>query len=217
MRGVSDVDELALEFEQALLGLDRWAAAQILDRAATGPQRVSRLEQVVGTTLERIGRRWESGDVALSQIYMSGRICEELVDAVMPARELNRKPQPRLALAVLEDHHALGKRIVYSCLRAAGYELRDYGLGVTVDDLVARVRTDGVELLLVSTLMLPSALRVGALTRRLKEEKLQVRVVVGGAPFLFDHRLWQEVGAAAMGRSAADAVALVRQFSESAP
>ena len=38
------------------------------------------------------------------------------------------------------------------------------------------------------------------------------KVVVGGAPFLFDDQLWQEVGADAMGKSAADAVAIVTRL-----
>jgi methanogenic corrinoid protein MtbC1 len=35
---------------------------------------------------------------------------------------------------------------------------------------------------------------------------------VGGAPFLFDDQLWQEVGADAMGKSASDAVAIVERL-----
>ena len=42
-----------------------------------------------------------------------------------------------------------------------------------------------------------------------KEAGVVVRVIVGGAPFLFDDKLWREVGADAMGRNAAEAVALV--------
>jgi methanogenic corrinoid protein MtbC1 len=35
---------------------------------------------------------------------------------------------------------------------------------------------------------------------------------VGGAPFLFDDQLWQEVGADAMGSSAVEAVAIVERL-----
>jgi methanogenic corrinoid protein MtbC1 len=35
---------------------------------------------------------------------------------------------------------------------------------------------------------------------------------VGGAPFLFDNQLWQEVGADAMGNSAAEAVTIVERL-----
>lgn len=204
--------EASGEFEAALLRLDREEAARLLRSSATGPDGLDGVERLVSSSLARIGEAWERGDVALSQIYMGGRICEELVDEVLPRGAPGRKVQPRLAIVVLEDRHALGKRIVYSCLRAAGYELTDLGQGLTVEEAVARCREGEIELLLVSTLMLPAALRVGALTARLREEGLSTKVMVGGAPFLFDERLWREVGAEAMGRSAGDAIQLVRRF-----
>lgn len=166
------------------------------------------VESLVLPALERIGEGWEQGRVALSQVYMSGRICEELVDIILPPGEPARKNQPRMAVATLEDHHLLGKRIVYSALRASGFEVLDYGR-MGVDELVDRVREDGVRILLVSTLMLPSALRVKDLRVRLKEAGLEVKIVVGGAPFRFDDQLWQEVEADAMGRNASEAVGII--------
>jgi trimethylamine corrinoid protein len=41
----------------------------------------------------------------------------------------------------------------------------------------------------------------------------QVRIVVGGAPFRFDAELWRQVGADAMGRTAADALDIVATLS----
>lgn len=60
--------------------------------------------------------------------------------------------------------------------------------------------------------MLPSALHVRDLVMRLKSARLDVKVVVGGAPFLFDPELWREVGADAMGRSASDAAGIIGKF-----
>ena len=39
-------------------------------------------EKVVAPALERIGDDWKAGDASLSQVYMSGRICEKLVDEI---------------------------------------------------------------------------------------------------------------------------------------
>ena len=55
-------------------------------------------------TLERIGNLWEKGHCALSQVYMSRRICEELVDALLGPAETAKLTTPvaaRLALAAL--------------------------------------------------------------------------------------------------------------------
>jgi methanogenic corrinoid protein MtbC1 len=147
--------------------------------------------------------------VSLSQVYMSGRYCEELVDAVLPPSDPDRKHQPRSAIVVLSDHHDLGKRIVYSVMRASGFEIFDYGR-MDVEPLVARVRAEQIRLLLISVLLLPSALKVREVCAGLHSAGASTRVVVGGAPFLFDAQLWREVGADAMGANASQAVTIAR-------
>jgi methanogenic corrinoid protein MtbC1 len=116
-----------------------------------------------------------------------------------------------VALAVLEDHHLLGKRMVLSVLRSAGVGVLDYG-SVGVAELAARAVRDGVEVVLVSALMLRSALKVKELIERLGGPARSVRVAVGGAPFRLDAELWKEVGADAVGLSAAEAPAIVAQL-----
>lgn len=204
-------------FEEALLSLDRIGARTLLENAASGVSALHAVESLVIPALERIGTGWERGELALSQIYMSGRICEELVDVLLPPGASERRDLPRMAIAVLEDFHLLGKRIVYSALRASGFELLDYGPGVEATDLAQRSARDGVEILLISTLMLPSALRVKAVRAELERLGARPKIVVGGAPFLFDSSLWIEVGADAEGRNASDALAIVRRLTAAPP
>jgi methanogenic corrinoid protein MtbC1 len=202
------------DFEKALLALDRVRASELLDTAATESTPLQAIEVLVRPALERIGHIWENDGCALSQIYMSGRICEELVDTLLgPVQEipLATPGNVRLALTVLEDYHLLGKQIVRTVLRAAGWPVLDYGRQ-TVDELVAQVQQDGVDILLISTLMLPAALRVRDVVAQLREVSPRTRIVVGGAPFRFDPDLWQEVGADAMGMNAVDVIAIVHRL-----
>ena len=210
------MDDIARQFEEALLSLDRLEARRLVLMAAGELTPMELVDHVVATALMRIGERWERGDAALSQVYMSGRICEELVDGMLPPGDPKRKDQPPMAIAVLEDYHMLGKRIVYAILRAGGFDLKDYGR-VTVDEIVRKTIDDGVRILLISTLMLHSALHVRDVVEKLKTESADVRVVVGGAPFLFDSRLWREVGADAMGRSASEVPGIVQTITGGLP
>jgi methanogenic corrinoid protein MtbC1 len=209
---MTEIDE---NFVRALLTLNRLAAKRIVAELSETMTPLEIAEGIIVKALERIGARWQKGDVALSQVYMSGRICEELMDGLLPPGAPERKNQPQMAIATLEDYHLLGKRIVYSVLRAEGFDLKDYGR-VTVDEAVRRAGEDRLRVLLISTLMLPSALHVRDLVMQLKSARLEVKVVVGGAPFLFDPELWREVGADAMGRSASDAAGIIGKFTEGA-
>jgi methanogenic corrinoid protein MtbC1 len=207
------MEALIKSFRESLESLDRIQADGVFRQALTILTPIQAVEQVVVPALEQIGAAWQAGSVALSQVYMSGRYCEELVEQVLPPSDPDRKHQPRSAIVVLSDYHMLGQRIVYSVMRASGFELFDYGR-MDVDELVARVRADRLRVLLISVLMLPSALKVREVCERLKAGDIPVKVAVGGAPFLFDDQLWREVGADAMGHSAADAVAITQRWME---
>lgn len=189
--------------ERALLMLDNASAWEVISESSSETNPFETASNLVSDTLERIGRNWEEGKLSLSQVYMSGVICEDLIDKLLPPKSPTRVDQPSMGIAVLEDYHVLGKRIIYSVLRAGGYELEDLGFGISVEDLVEKISEKNIRILLVSVLMLPSALRVEELKKQLKDSS--VKVIVGGAPFRFDPSLWEEVHADYCGHNPADA------------
>lgn len=205
--------QLTSELHDALVALDRPRIESLFQQAVSRSGPMLAVEELMVPALIQLGEEWDAGEIALSQIYMSSRICEDIVDRILPATATERKGQPRLAIVVLSDYHTLGKRIVLSVMRASGFDVLDYGR-MDVDELVERVLADDVKILLISVLMLPSALKVKAVRSAFDARGSHVRIAVGGAPFLFDHELWREVGADAMGRNAADAVTIVQRWKE---
>lgn len=208
----SNPPDLVESFRNALESLDRVGAETWFRQASSEASVIEVVERFVVPALEQIGQRWNEGHIALSQVYMSGKFCEELVDRALPPSAPERKHQPRQAIVVLNDYHLLGKRIVYSVMRASGFELFDYGR-MDVGELVERIANDKLEILLISVLMLPSALKIRELRDALDARGIALKILVGGAPFQFDPQLWREVGADAMGLSAADAVNIVQRWS----
>jgi methanogenic corrinoid protein MtbC1 len=209
--GAAPLEARRQQLREALESLDRARVEPVLAEALRTLEPVEALESLLIPVLARLGDDWCAGKVALSQIYMTGRICEDLVERLLPARPAEAGAPPRRAIAVLDDYHMLGKRIVLSVLRASGIAVLDYGR-MSVQPLVERVLSDGIEQLLLSVLMLPSALEVKAVRAALARRGQRVRIAVGGAPFHLDPELWREVGADACGRSAADAVTIVRRW-----
>lgn len=211
--GGAATEDLSVRLERALLAADRSDAAEAL-AAARVREGGGAVDRVVVPALERIGAGWEQGRLALSQVYIAGRICEDLTEGGAPPAASPRAPPGAVAIAVLEDHHLLGKRIVVATLRAAGWPVEDLGHGLGAQELAARVAGSGIRLLLVSTLMLRAALQVRHLVHLLRAAGSRVPVLVGGAPFRIDRHLWREVEADAMGVTASDALALVERYAE---
>ncbi|MEI6285779.1 MAG: cobalamin-dependent protein [Bacillota bacterium] len=206
-----DYSKYITELQGALLNTDRLAVEEIIADALGELSKLDLLEKVVTTALAAIGDAWQKGDVALSQVYMSGVICEEIISKIMRAKAVMQTTQPKIAIAVLEDQHQLGKRMVSSVVRAAGYALIDYGAGIGAEQLIEKVLKDKIDILLLSALMLPSALKAGYVCEKLRELGAATKVVVGGAPFRLDPRLVEEVSAYAFGYNASDVIGIIEQ------
>ncbi len=202
------------DFERSLLAIDQVRAKEIFAKLGRSFTPLQIVEGLIAPALDNIGIGWERGRIALSQVYMSGRICEDLVNDLLPPGAAPKKSQPKMAIAVLEDHHLLGKRIVYAHLRSCGFELIDYGQGISAAALCDRTLNDNSDILLISTLMLRSALKVNQVKLKLEAVGSSTKILVGGAPFLLDPELWQKVRADAMGRNAAEAVAIISKLYE---
>jgi methanogenic corrinoid protein MtbC1 len=207
---MADLKIFRNDLERALLSFDREAAQQIVNQAVFMGNPVEIAGELISQTLKKFGDGWEKGKLSLSQVYLSGVICEQIIDTILPPSSPVRKDQPKMAIAVFEDYHLLGKRIIYSVLRASGFELTDLGGGLDAGTLSDLVRKEKIKILLLSVLMLPSALRIKELKERLSGTG--VKIVVGGAPFRFDEELWKEVGADFFGKDSSEAIDIVTKL-----
>jgi methanogenic corrinoid protein MtbC1 len=180
------------EFRERLISLDKAGSLELIKEEFEPIAGTEWIKELIVPSLERIGKDWSEGKLSLAQVYMTGKIAEKLVDDLLFKASEPRKDQPNMAICALEDHHLLGKRIVYSILRSAGYKLQDFGQ-ITAKDLIIKLKDSDIEFLLISTLMLPSALKVKEVVDAMKNTN--IKVIVGGAPFRLDEELWKEVGA----------------------
>lgn len=207
MEGLSSYSEA---FYKYLMDMNSVAAASVIKELKETMSYLQIVDEIIAPVFERIGDEWEIGALSLSQVYMSSRICENLFGEYFVDSGINYRKSPKMGIAVIDDYHLLGKRIVQMILKSNGYLVSDYGTQ-NPDSLVEFVINENVEILLISTLMLPSALRIKEVTKKLKEKREDIYIAVGGAPFRFDPDLWIEVGADAYGNSASDALKIVSE------
>jgi len=199
-------------FEIALTQIDRIRIEEIFNQAKELFKPIQIVNVLITPTLQKIGEKWEDGSVGLAQIYMAGKICEDLIDKLISFKKIRIKDHPKMGIVVLEDYHNLGKKTIQMYLQNSGYDIIDYGAGITSEDLLRYVKRDNIELLFISTLMLRSALRIRDFIDKKNEAELNTKIIVGGAPFNFDTELWKVVGADAYGRNPSDVLHLLSEF-----
>lgn len=209
-----DYDWYRNHFEKSLLYYNPNKAYELLTQFTQEETALDFIDKILVKVLISIGKQWDEGKIALAQVYMSSRLCEQMTETLLPTEQSVMRTSPPMAIVVLSDHHVLGKKIVKSVIRSSGYTIADYGSGLEVPEIIERVQKDKIAILIVSVLMYPSALKVKALTQALHELNLPVKVLVGGAPFMIDQDLWKQVGADAMGYSAAEDIPIIERWIE---
>jgi len=210
---MADLTDSIDRLEIALRSVNEVEANNIINDTIRQMAPLECAEGLITPVLRRLGTGWVDGDVSLSQVYMGGRICEKALGRLLPEAKQTYRVRPKVAIAILEDYHNLGARLLLSVLRASGIDAIYYD-HQTVISLVSKAKEDGVEILLVSTLMYRSALRVRDLRKEMMKNAVSPVLMVGGAPFLFDDELWHAVGADEMGKDASAAVKVVDRLSE---
>ncbi len=140
----------AEQFEQALLAIDRVGAQQILQRALQESDQLETIDRILTPALEHIGAQWEAGQVALSQVYMSGVICEELIsEAGIQPDIIGIAGEPKTLLIV--DDSQENRQFLKDILAPLGSTLLEAGNGSEAIALTQAHQPDAV----LMDLMLP--------------------------------------------------------------
>ena len=173
------------------------------------------LAQIVEFAVEKLGKKQVQREVPLSEIYLNGRIIEESLDLLLPLIQTHKKQKHEKIVIgnAFGDYHALGRQIVVTFFRLAGFEVIDLGLSVSNEKFVETVKKSGARLVCVSALIIHTAKEIKELRHLLDKKGLSsVKILVGGAPFNFEPRLVNEVGADRMAQNAIEATRVAKEM-----
>lgn len=211
---MGEVAKYRIELEGALLSNNAQVARDIVLTKMSKMPPMDRVQKVITPVLEEIGTRWWKGEAALAQIFFSSKVCEEMVIRLLEEKTMELQRTPKIAVATLEDYHQLGSKVVRMSIQSTGQKVADYGR-MDVAGLADMVCKNGIDYLLVSTLMLRSALKVEELKKTIDAKKCSTKIIVGGAPFRFDWNLWRKVNADFTASSPLLALEYIRREEES--
>ena len=146
-----------------------------------------------------VGSRFEAKEYFVSELMM-----------VAPRMKAGTAPSRGVVVfgTVQGDIHDIGKNIVVSMLRGAGYDVRDQGIDVPAAKFVAALKETGATVLGLSGLITMSYDGMKATIEALKAAGLRdkVKVMIGGG--LINEEVRAYVGADAWGHNANEAVTL---------
>lgn len=157
-------------------------------------------------------------EINLAQHYLSSKISENIAMMLLEHFQTEGKVEGTVVIGTsVGDFHGLGKKIVIGCLRAHLFKVVDLGVNVSPETYVEAALTNNAQIIGVSSMMAHTAngpMGARGIRRLLKDRQIEdkIKLVVGGAPYRFDHELYKEVQADGWGRDGVEAVKVVKRL-----
>ncbi|WP_022665582.1 cobalamin B12-binding domain-containing protein [Desulfospira joergensenii] len=175
--------------------------------------------KIVVPTIERLlTDLTEKQDATLAQHFICSKVSAEVTDAMIPLFAKKQAKKGRILLGTaMGDFHGLGKKIVAGCLKAHMFEVHDLGINVAPEKFVDEAVRLDADVIGVSSMMVHSARGekgAAGVRKLLRERDLEgrIKLVVGGAPYQFDHKLYEIVGADAFAENGIEAVKIIENL-----
>jgi 5-methyltetrahydrofolate--homocysteine methyltransferase len=192
---------------------DALAATRALLDAGVEPVQI--LEQGLTQAMLELGEMWRRGDAFMPEVVAAAEVftqCNALVEPALLASG-DRELGTRVVVATVKgDLHDLGKNMVISMMKVAGFDVIDLGKDVDADTIVRAVKEHEPAVVGLSALLTTTLPEQKVVIDRLTEAGLrdQVKMLVGGAPVTQE---WADaIGADGYAQHAPDAVRLTKEL-----
>lgn len=164
--------------------------------------------------LDRVGKRFETGEIFLPQLLQSAQAAQAAFDVVKAHILSSGKPsvsKGSIVIATVKgDIHDIGKNIVRVILENYGYKVTDLGRDVPVETVVEAARAQKAQLVGLSALMTTTLPSMEATIAAVHAALPDCLVFVGGAVLTEDYAV--RIGADFYARDAKAAVDIAKKI-----
>lgn len=174
------------------------------------------ITQGLTSGMQVVGEKFATQEYFIPDMLASAEAVSEAMDILRPHMEkANIESKGKLVIATVQgDLHDIGKNIVATLLRGAGYEVNDLGIDIPAKKIVEVIRKDKPNFLGLSALLTTTMVAMGEVIEALKESNLRdnVRVLIGGAAV--SEEFAREIGADAYCLDGFHAIEVLESFKE---
>lgn len=163
-----------------------------------------------------VGESFEQGESYLPELLMAAATFKAAMEILMPEIEAQNKEIPKAGTVLIGtvkgDVHNLGKNIVSIVLETNGFSVVDIGVDVPSLNFIEEARKVKADVIALSSLMTTTMPAQKEIIEILEEKNLRNEyfVIVGGGPV---SQQWaDEIGADGFGKTAVDAVDLIKRL-----
>ena len=162
--------------------------------------------------MEVVGDRFRKNEIYIPEVLLAARAMKMGTDFLEPEIiKAGIKPIGKCLVGTVQgDLHDIGKNLVAMMLKGAGFEVVDLGVDVGPDKFVEQAKTQGIQVVGMSTLLTTTMPAMETALKAIKDAGVSVRIMIGGAPVTQDYA--DKIGADGYAPDAASAVDLAKSL-----
>ncbi|UCH22187.1 MAG: cobalamin-dependent protein [Deltaproteobacteria bacterium] len=170
----------------------------------------------IRSALDVLGDRFSAGDLFLPELVLAAKAADAAVEILEPEllkQDSSGEKLIKVLIATVQDDiHDIGKNIVTLLMKAAGFEVVDFGVNRSSEDILATAMQNGVAVIGLSALLTTTMPHMREFIELLQEsgERDRFKVIVGGGPVTREFA--DEIGADGYGADATRAVEVTKQL-----
>lgn len=187
--------------------------ALVPELLAEGHTPVILLEDALIPAMAEVGERFKNNDIFVPEMLVSARAMKEAMKIIEPALlAAGVKPKYTAIIGTVEgDLHDIGKNLVATMWKGAGFEVVDLGVNVGPDRFLAAIDDHKPDLVGLSALLTTTMPAMKETVRIIREAgHTNLNILVGGAPITEKYAL--DIGANAYAGDAASAVDVAKSL-----
>ncbi len=205
---MADLNQLT----EAIKKGDRATAKQITQEAIdakTDPQTI--LDALV-TGMDDVGRRFKANEIFVPEVLIAARAMKESMELLEPVLvEAGIQPKYTAVIGTVQgDLPDIGKNLVAMMWKGANFKVIDLGTNVPTEKFLEAAKENNAQIIGLSALLTTTMPAMKAAVEAVKQDGLDSKVIIGGAPITQDFA--DQIGADAYAPDAASAVDAARSM-----
>ena len=213
-KSIIDADKIReeIEGEGAIGATQRKVESLITAALKEGTLAESVINDGLIAGMDVVGARFKKNEIYIPEVLLAARAMKMGMDILKPEIiKAGIKPIGKCLVGTVQgDLHDIGKNLVAMMLKGAGFEVVDLGVDVGPDKFVEQAKTQGVQVVGMSTLLTTTMPGIEKALKAIKDAGVLVKIMIGGAPVTQGYA--DKIGADGYAADAASAVDLAKSL-----
>jgi len=204
---------LAREYLDLLLAGRRREAGQLVLQAAESGVPIPEIYiHIFQASQREVGRLWQTGAISVGQEHFCTAATQMVMSQLYPyIFNTARCGRALVATCVSGETHEIGMRMVTDFFEMAGWDTYYLGANVPFSSVISELKAHKAQVLGISVTISSHIDRARALINAVRADTSldDIKILIGGYPFMIEPDLWRVVGADAFATDAAEAVSAI--------